>query len=565
MSYTMYTPLNVWLDPASVTDVVAYIQNYLNDNPIYSQSEIEALITAYLTAHPQLIGVQSVNGKTGTVVLSASDITTENDVTIENALASLSSQISTIAASVTTNTNNIAGLTGRMTTAETDISNLKSNLTHYNINDYAGNSLNEKWDLMKRDFNSWEFKHILIPTPTEDNTASIKVGNDVKWKVTAPLVFDDNCNCCDIEIYGELYAVGALNQIILIDDADKPENINFINGIQIRANRHIGNTITTAIEVRAGARINFFGQTIINDCATGIVIGGANQSNASECFFDRVQIGFYDVNAIYVHGDLYPSNLYAQHIEVGVAQSQNTDCVIISNNTNGVLIGDLIYGTDVSKDGYTAYDAGVVLNIKRQDKDTHNIMCKYIYATSSDTVVKIDANNGAMYDMQFDFLGSAKTNAIAIDAIGTSGIIVNEIKSDNLINVRNCYNSRIGKTSINASDSIDRFVGLMPVVNIDGHTGINDTPSIANKSIGTITIVSNANGKRVYLNTGDINIPFDGQMFVPVVTSLPTPAWNLRGKMYRVNNDAGTDTIAICIRYNGTAYRWFDIISNSVI
>lgn len=129
MSYTMYTPLNVWLDPASVTDVVAYIQTYLSENTIYSETEIETIIHDYLIAHPELIGgVQSVNGKTGTVVLSASDINTENNVTIESVLASLSSQISSIAASVATNTANITNLTGRVTTAETDISNLKSSI-----------------------------------------------------------------------------------------------------------------------------------------------------------------------------------------------------------------------------------------------------------------------------------------------------------------------------------------------------------------------------------------------------------------------------------------------------
>ena len=132
MSYTMYTPLNVWLDPASVTDVVAYIQTYLSENTIYSETEIETIIHDYLIAHPELIGgVQSVNGKTGTVVLSASDINTENNVTIESVLASLSSQISSIAASVATNTANITSLTGRVSTAETDISNLKSNFDHY--------------------------------------------------------------------------------------------------------------------------------------------------------------------------------------------------------------------------------------------------------------------------------------------------------------------------------------------------------------------------------------------------------------------------------------------------
>ena len=137
MSYTMYTPLNVWLDPASVTDVVAYIQNYLSENTIYSEEEIEELIHDYLEAHPELIGgVQSVNGKTGTVVLSASDINTQNNVTIESVLASLSSQISSIASSVATNTSNITNLTGRVTTAETDISNLKSNIYDFADNGY---------------------------------------------------------------------------------------------------------------------------------------------------------------------------------------------------------------------------------------------------------------------------------------------------------------------------------------------------------------------------------------------------------------------------------------------
>lgn len=116
MAYTMYTPLNVWLDPASVTDVVAYIQNYLSENTIYSEEEIEELIHDYLEAHPELIGgVQSVNGKTGTVVLSASDINTQNNVTIESVLASLSSQISSIASSVATNTSNITNLKSSLT------------------------------------------------------------------------------------------------------------------------------------------------------------------------------------------------------------------------------------------------------------------------------------------------------------------------------------------------------------------------------------------------------------------------------------------------------------------
>lgn len=166
MSYTMYTPLNVWLDPASVTDVVAYIQNYLSENTIYSEEEIEELIHDYLIAHPELIGgVQSVNGKTGTVVLSASDINTANNVTIESVLSSLSSQISSIASSVATNTSNITSLTGRVTTAETDISNLKSSVKE-NSNALVNN------DIIEIPF-TWEYGNINTSGADANNSATI--------------------------------------------------------------------------------------------------------------------------------------------------------------------------------------------------------------------------------------------------------------------------------------------------------------------------------------------------------------------------------------------------------
>lgn len=128
MSYTMYTPLNVWLDPASVTDVVAYIQTYLSENTIYSEEEIEELIHDYLIAHPELIGgVQSVNGKTGTVVLTASDINTTNNTTIQAVINSLSADISAIVQSVTNEatarSNADTELSGRITTNATGITN----------------------------------------------------------------------------------------------------------------------------------------------------------------------------------------------------------------------------------------------------------------------------------------------------------------------------------------------------------------------------------------------------------------------------------------------------------
>lgn len=117
MGYTYYEPLNVWLDPASIPDVVAHIQEYLTEYPLINQSDIEQIVVDYITAHPELVGgVDSVNGKTGEVVLTASDINTSNNTTIQAVINSLSADISAIVQSVTT-------LSGRVTANETGITN----------------------------------------------------------------------------------------------------------------------------------------------------------------------------------------------------------------------------------------------------------------------------------------------------------------------------------------------------------------------------------------------------------------------------------------------------------
>lgn len=119
MGYTYYNPLKVWLDPASIADVVSYMQKYLSENPIKDTEEINQIIADYIAAHPEIIGgVQSVNGETGVVVLTASDINTTGTTTIQAVLTSLASQISDITQTVTQNTN--------------DISDLKSALHPYN-------------------------------------------------------------------------------------------------------------------------------------------------------------------------------------------------------------------------------------------------------------------------------------------------------------------------------------------------------------------------------------------------------------------------------------------------
>lgn len=99
--YTEYHPLKFWLDPASIAEIVAHIQTYLVNNPINSTTEIETIIHDYLIAHPELIGgVESVNGETGEVVLTADNISAGETVTIKDVLDSLQDQINDIVISI---------------------------------------------------------------------------------------------------------------------------------------------------------------------------------------------------------------------------------------------------------------------------------------------------------------------------------------------------------------------------------------------------------------------------------------------------------------------------------
>lgn len=122
--YTEYHPLKFWLDPASIAEIVAHIQTYLVNNPINSTTEIETIIHDYLIAHPELIGgVDSVNGLTGEVVLTADNISGGENVTIKDVLDSLQDQINDIVASIPSDYQQLIN----------DVSDLKSAIEMYDV------------------------------------------------------------------------------------------------------------------------------------------------------------------------------------------------------------------------------------------------------------------------------------------------------------------------------------------------------------------------------------------------------------------------------------------------
>lgn len=138
---SVYKALFVYLTPASIPQVVAHIQKYLAENPILSDPEaIADAIKEYIEAHPELIAVSSVNGQTGNVVLTGSDINinASQSVTIETQIANLASMISSVGTNITqieaqletiyTNYNELSGVVEGHTSA---ISGINTTLEGY--------------------------------------------------------------------------------------------------------------------------------------------------------------------------------------------------------------------------------------------------------------------------------------------------------------------------------------------------------------------------------------------------------------------------------------------------
>lgn len=122
----VYNPLFVYLTPASIPQVVAHIQKYLADNPIVSDPEaIAKVIQEYIEAHPEIIAVASVNGKTGNVVLTGSDINinASSAVSVETQLLNLASMISTAGA-------DIAQINAQLETIYTNIGTIETNVSN---------------------------------------------------------------------------------------------------------------------------------------------------------------------------------------------------------------------------------------------------------------------------------------------------------------------------------------------------------------------------------------------------------------------------------------------------
>lgn len=122
-----YIPMYGKLTPASIPQVVAYIQDYLNDNPIPSVDTMAQLIAEFLADHPELVTVASVNSKTGAVVLTGADImiNSSNNVSIATQIININTAIADHLARIITAEQNID-------TLQDDYTGINSAITYLN-------------------------------------------------------------------------------------------------------------------------------------------------------------------------------------------------------------------------------------------------------------------------------------------------------------------------------------------------------------------------------------------------------------------------------------------------
>ena len=145
----VYIPLKVRLAKASIPQVVAYIQTYLEENPIPSMDTFASLIAEFLADHPELVAVASVNAKTGAVILTGADImlNADADVTLETEVTNLNSMIASLSSQVAAAVSTVEGMDDSIEDINSDIDTINVALDTkdteiYQINQTLTNHLN---------------------------------------------------------------------------------------------------------------------------------------------------------------------------------------------------------------------------------------------------------------------------------------------------------------------------------------------------------------------------------------------------------------------------------------
>lgn len=218
---------------------------------------------------------------------------------------------------------------------------------YHNIAWYEGNSINEKWDFLRRGLlNIWPYV-AYIPHPAENDPAATYSNRDGRkmwyWKLTAPMYFDDPENRGEWVVEGHIQAQNSVHSMLYFSPSNKCEDVIFRSGILLDGK----GLAQRAVYVNGGARIKFQGQLYTVGCADCVHVK-ANLP-ISRVHFNDIYAASFSSSAVTIEAGLLPVS--------GVKLSVDSE-VATNENCYGVkLIGDLRF-VEVERFDYATGSGG---------------------------------------------------------------------------------------------------------------------------------------------------------------------------------------------------------------
>jgi hypothetical protein len=182
----------------------------------------------------------------------------------------------------------------------------------YHIGWFSGNSLNEKWDFLRRGFHVDQHYICYWDKPSRTDSGAIQSSYQGvyswHWNVTSPIIFDDPENNGTIYANGRLSVSANITSALLFSVTNKTEEISFPVGIWINGNFNCD----FGILMNGGARIIFCGSTYVKEVRLdGLYLEPilpVNITALDEISFDFVNVtnfGRYGIQ-IYGHAQVQP-------------------------------------------------------------------------------------------------------------------------------------------------------------------------------------------------------------------------------------------------------------------
>lgn len=211
-----------------------------------------------------------------------------------------------------------------------------------NIAAIEGDTLNDKFDNLRSYMTEYQYKKIIIPSANTNNTACYTdLSGKSSWKVDAPIILDDDYNCCEIFVNDRITATENMESVIEIAGANKPENITFTGFLEIITSDYDNITVDKGLWIKESARV-LFDTVLVNYCDIGVQIGnGTSTYYATEVQATNMSVGYYKTKGIVLDSDKGLS-LVCDQMQIAVPYTSATHALYSDcSNINHFYVGNL--------------------------------------------------------------------------------------------------------------------------------------------------------------------------------------------------------------------------------